>query len=228
MRRFRPGVKMTVAVLVLLPLTVALGFWQLHRAAEKRALEEARLASFGTLPMDESRLDGAADYARFRLTGSFDGNRQFLVDNHSRHGVPGYFVVTPFDTVGGRRLLVNRGWIAAPVSRQSLPEVDVASDVVTIEATRWRAEPAPQSADEWSPEWPKRVQHVDLARMGEAVGSGVPIELRLDEGQPGSLAQIVVGEEMTPTRHTAYAVQWFGMALALAVAFTAFGFRRKE
>jgi surfeit locus 1 family protein len=54
------------------------------------------------------------------------------------------------------------------------------------------------------------------------------MELRLDEGQPGSLAQLVEGEEMTPTRHIAYAVQWFGMAVVLVVAFVAFGLRRKE
>ena len=58
MGRFRPGVKMTVAVVLLVPLTITLGFWQLHRAAEKRAIEAARLATYGTLPMDESHLDG--------------------------------------------------------------------------------------------------------------------------------------------------------------------------
>jgi len=227
MGRFRPGIKMSIAVVVLLPLTIALGFWQLHRAAEKRALEDARLASFGTLPMDEARLEGASEYARFRLTGRFDTVRQFLVDNHSRHGVPGYLVVTPFDTTGGRRVLVTRGWVAAPVSRDDLPAIDVGLDVVTIEAVRWGREAPTTSAEEWTTTWPKRVQHIEVARMANAVGA-LPIELRLDEGQPGSLEQIVPGEEMTPARHVAYAVQWFGMALALAVAFTVFGFARKE
>ena len=61
-----------------------------------------------------------------------------------------------------------------------------------------------------------------------ATRTSLPMELRLDEGQPGSLAQLVEGEEMTPTRHIAYAVQWFGMAVVLVVAFVAFGLRRKE
>jgi surfeit locus 1 family protein len=228
MRRFRPGVRMSVAVVVLLPLTVALGIWQLHRAAEKRALEDARLASFGTLPMAEARLEGSADYTRFRLKGRFDATRQFLIDNRSRHGVPGYLVVTPFDTVGGRRVLVDRGWVAAPVSRATLPVVDAPTDEVTIEVTHWRAEPPPNSVEAWASDWPKRVQYVDLERMAAAVGGALPIELRLAEGQPGSLEQLVIGEEMTPTRHLAYAVQWFGMALALCAAFVVFGFTRKD
>ena len=38
MKRFRPGVIPTVVVALLLPLMVALGFWQLGRGAEKTAL----------------------------------------------------------------------------------------------------------------------------------------------------------------------------------------------
>jgi surfeit locus 1 family protein len=228
MGRFRPGVKMTVAVVLLLPLTIALGFWQLQRAAEKRALEEARLASYGTLPLDERRLGGSDDYSRFRLRGRFDTGRQFFVDNHSRHGTSGYLVVTPFETVGGQRLFVNRGWVAAPQSRATLPIVVAPSDAVSIEVTRWRTGGPTGSNDEWTRGWPKRVQNIDLPRMAEAVGGAVPIEFRLDDGQPGSLEQIVVGEEMTPARHTAYAAQWFGMAVALLVAFIVFGLTRKE
>ena len=38
MSRFRPGLAPTLVVLALLPLLVWLGFWQLQRADEKRAL----------------------------------------------------------------------------------------------------------------------------------------------------------------------------------------------
>jgi surfeit locus 1 family protein len=228
MGRFRPGVKMTVAVVLLVPLTITLGFWQLHRAAEKRAIEAARLATYGTLPMDESHLDGAGEYTRFRLRGRFDGSRQFLVDNKIRHGVPGYLVMTPFETVGGKRVLIDRGWIAAPETRDNLPTSEPPTQLVSIVAMRWRDPTVPNTPDPWGDHWPKRVQFMDVQRMAVAVGGALPMELRLDEGQPGSLAQLVEGEEMTPTRHIAYAVQWFGMAVVLVVAFVAFGLRRKE
>ena len=228
MGRFRPGVKMTVAVVLLVPLTITLGFWQLHRAAEKRAIEAARLATYGTLPMDESHLDGAGEYTRFRLRGRFDGSRQFLVDNKIRHGVPGYLVMTPFETVGGKRVLIDRGWIAAPETRDKLPTSEPPTQLVSIVVMRWRDPTVPNTPDPWGDHWPKRVQFMDVQRMAAAAGGALPMELRLDEGQPGSLAQLVEGEEMTPTRHIAYAVQWFGMAVVLVVAFVAFGLRRKE
>ena len=38
MQRFRPGIAPTLVVLVLLPLMVGLGFWQLSRGHEKQRL----------------------------------------------------------------------------------------------------------------------------------------------------------------------------------------------
>ena len=64
------------------------------------------------------------------------------------------------------------------------------------------------------------------ARMGEAVGGAIPIEFRLEEDQPGSLEPILLGEEMSSTRHIGYAVQWFAMAIALVAAYVVLGLRR--
>jgi surfeit locus 1 family protein len=209
MARFRPGVRMTILVAVFVPLTVALGFWQIDRGAQKRAIEEARLASFGALPIDENLLEKAPPYARVRVEGRYDGQHQFLVDNHTRHGVPGYVVITPFDSIGGRRLLVNRGWVEAPESRSVLPTV----------AT-------PKDTSNWDDHWPKRIEQFDAHRISDVVKATVPIEFRLEEDQPGSFEPIVLGEEMSSTRHIGYAVQWFAMAIALAIAYGVLGVRR--
>jgi cytochrome oxidase assembly protein ShyY1 len=48
----------------------------------------------------------------------------------------------------------------------------------------------------------------------------------LEEDQPGSFEPIVLGEEMSSTRHIGYAVQWFGMAIALVIAYGVLGVRR--
>jgi surfeit locus 1 family protein len=230
MGRFRPGLRMTLLVVLGVPLAVALGLWQLDRAAEKRALENARLASFGSLPVRERDVLQAPDYTRVRLTGRYDAARQFFIDNHTRHGMSGYVVVTPFVTVGGRCILVNRGWVAAPSTRSSLPDAVPPAGVLQIDGTRWpdMGQSLGESDDHWGGEWPKRIQHLDVARMAAAIGDALPLEFRLDDGQPGSLEPIVIGEEMTPARHLGYAVQWFGLAATLAVAYLAFGFRRRK
>ena len=43
-----------------------------------------------------------------KLRGEFLPERQFLLDNRSHQGKPGYEVLTPFRTNDGARLLVNR------------------------------------------------------------------------------------------------------------------------
>ncbi len=225
MTHFRPGLRMTILVALLIPLTVRLGFWQIDRAAQKRAIENARLASYGALPVDERRLADAPSFARVRLEGHYDPTRQFLVDNYTRHGVPGYVVVTPFQTSGGKRMLVNRGWIAAPPLRNELPDAPPPVGKVRIIGVLWSLSVATTDAGIWDDGWPKRIEHFDGARMAKVIGGSMPEEFRLEEGQPGSLEPIVLGEEMSATRHMGYAVQWFAMAIALVIAFVVLGVR---
>jgi cytochrome oxidase assembly protein ShyY1 len=226
MLRFRPDLAMSILVAVLVPATIALGFWQLDRAAQKRAIEVARLASYGALPVGEEQLMQAPAFARVRLEGRFDGMHQFLLDNQTRRGVAGYVVVTPFDTVGGQRVLVSRGWIAAPSSRAELPAVAAPDSQQRIVGSRWAPHDTTTDETPWDESWPKRVEQFDGPRMGQAVRATQSIDFRLEEGQPGGLEPIIVGEEMSPVRHTGYAVQWFAMAAALSGAFVVFGFRR--
>jgi cytochrome oxidase assembly protein ShyY1 len=161
-----------------------------------------------------------------RVDGRYDATRQFLVDNHTRRGAPGYVVVTPFETAGGKRMLVDRGWIAAPVSRNDLPDAPAPATPVRIVGVLWTASAATGDSSAWDEGWPKRVEQFDGARMSSAIGGAVPMEFRLEEDQPGSLEPIVLGEEMSATRHIGYAVQWFAMAIALSVAFVVLGLRR--
>jgi len=217
---------MTLLVALLVPLTAGLGFWQIDRGAQKRAIEDARLASYGALPVDEAHLMDAPAFARVRVDGRYDGARQFLVDNRSQRGLPGYVVVTPFDTAGGKRLLVDRGWIEAPASRAELPEAPAPDSTVRIVGALWSASAGAKDTSAWSESWPKRVEQFDGARMSETVGGAIPMEFRLEEDQPGSLEPILIGEEMSSTRHIGYAVQWFAMAIAMVAAYVVLGLRR--
>ena len=98
------------------------------------------------MPVDEAHLLNAPAFAQSAVEGRYDGARQFLVDNHTRRGVPGYLVVTPFETIGGKRLLVDRGWIAAPVSRNDLPDAPTPDTPVRIIGVLWAASSATTDA----------------------------------------------------------------------------------
>jgi surfeit locus 1 family protein len=227
---FRPGWKMSALVAIVLPALLALGSWQLARASFKADLQDAWLASIGALPvtagelMDGSRPSGG--FLRVRLIGRYDGERQFLVDNRTHRGVAGYEVVTRFVTDSGS-FLVNRGWIAAGVTRSELPRLPLPSEPVTVIGQVWpdMGTPPVFGTDDWGETWPKRVQRLDFHRISELISGAHPLEVRLEAGQPGALIVSRSTGDFGRARHVGYALQWFGLAVVLMVGFIFFGVR---
>lgn len=223
--RFSPGWRMTAFVVIMLPVLLALGRWQLDRAAEKRAYLDAFIDRQGALPVPPG--PEAVDFQRLRLTGHFEPGQQFLLDNQVSRGRVGYWVITPFLTTSGARWLVNRGWAPAPTHRETLPDVPAPPGTVTIVAVTWPDMGLPPllGDDVWAAGWPKRVQRLDVARMADVLGDGTrPIQLRLEAGQPGVLSAPPLKLPVTPAKHTGYAVQWFGLAAVLLGGYLAYGF----
>ena len=112
---FRPGWWASLVTLLLLGLLMSLGFWQLDRAEQKRAL----LAGYNT-DRDATVIQlepGLQSYRDFNYqiasaAGHYDPDRQFLLDNRTHNGRVGYHVLTPFVLrKSGAAVLVNRGWI---------------------------------------------------------------------------------------------------------------------
>jgi surfeit locus 1 family protein len=112
---FRPGLWPSLVTLLLLAVLMSLGFWQLDRAEQKRAL----LAGYST-DRDSTVIQlepGLGSYRDFNYklasaAGRYDAPRQFLLDNRTHNGRVGYHVLTPFMLRdSGAAVLVNRGWI---------------------------------------------------------------------------------------------------------------------
>ena len=107
--------KVTLLCLLTFPVLMALGFWQLDRAEQKRAREAAldavRTQPPATLPGTD--LAAIEEQRRLLLQGHYLTGRNWLLDNRQRDGQVGYEVITPFELSDGRILLVNRGWVAA-------------------------------------------------------------------------------------------------------------------
>jgi surfeit locus 1 family protein len=230
---FRPGWKMAVFVALVLPSLLVLGSWQLARASFKAELQDAWLASMGALPVTAGELmlgpGPSGGFLRVRLFGRYDGERQFLVDNRTHRGVAGYDVVTRFVTDSGS-FLVNRGWIAAGVTRSELPSLPVPSELVTVVGQVWpdMGTPPVFGTDDWGEAWPKRVQRLDFDRVGELISGAHPLEIRLEAGQAGALMVSRNMGDFGRARHVGYAVQWFGLAVVLVVGFIFFGVRAAD
>ena len=96
MRRFK---WMLLAMALLLwPVLVSLGFWQLDRAEQKSELLES-----WEVRAQQTQSLASSDLVRFSSVesqGEFDRERWLLLDNRTREGKVGYEVVAPVLSTG--------------------------------------------------------------------------------------------------------------------------------
>lgn len=236
--RFRPALWPTVVFLLLLPLLLGLGLWQLDRAAVKQALVEQRAAGEVSPPLDlslTSGLDAGDRYRPATIKGQYDASQQWLLDNRVFLGQPGYHVFTPFIALGDERpsLLVNRGWISVGETREFLPLLPLPGGDIELNGHLDSpasvglvlGEPPLQSVEDRV-----AVLSLDIAALAAAKGLDLlPFALVLDENQPGSLQyDWSPVPEMGPEKHLGYAVQWFGLAVALVIIFVGVNIQRDD
>jgi surfeit locus 1 family protein len=222
--RFQPGGRMVLLVLLVLPVLLWLGTWQLERAEEKRRYESAYLELQGMLPVVPPVDSAGIAFSRVKLIGHYDSSRQVLLDNQVSSGRVGYWVITRFQAEDGRSWLVNRGWVAAPGRREQLPDVRVSEQPGELVAVIWPDTGlVPLLKQElWPAGWPKRVQRLDIHTLGPLLGSEA-VEMRAEAGQPGVLEAAPLLIPVTHEKHTGYAVQWFLLAGVLLVGFVLYG-----
>jgi surfeit locus 1 family protein len=213
----------TLAALLLVPTFCALGFWQLDRAREKRALQaeyDRRATQTPVVLGAAPRSADALQFSRVQATGIYETDYQLLWDNRIHHGVAGYHVITPFHLAGGdTRVLVNRGWVPMGASRADLPAIDPPHGTVTIAGVA--VVPRPEftlgALDALKRSRATVWQQLDLARYADRVGWPMePVVILLDPQSPGGFvcewARLDVGAAV----HQGYAFQWFMLA-AVAV-----------
>ncbi len=123
------GLALAVAFAV---VCVLLGRWQWGRYEDKVTRAAAITSHYTAAPVPlESMLGrlplGESDeWTRVSTTGRYAVQQQLLVRNRALAGAGGLEVLVPLDLdgdAGGRRLLVDRGWVTNPASAADLPAV---------------------------------------------------------------------------------------------------------
>jgi surfeit locus 1 family protein len=223
-RIFAPRLFTTLLTLVLIALLISLGRWQLRRAEEKRVLFDSFAAgSEATLKIDGST-PPVPRYQHVEASGHYDQARQVLIDNMVHAERAGYFVVTPFALTGGGWLLVNRGWVPLGASRAERPNIPVTDDERRL---RGRADHMPSPGIQMGTKaplappypvvaaFPSRAEIAQL--LHETAWTPATDLVLLDPGEPGGYVRDWSAPGFPPMRHIGYAVQWFALALTLAV-----------
>jgi cytochrome oxidase assembly protein ShyY1 len=122
--RFAPRWYWVLLTAALLPVFVALGHWQWQRGQAREAQwQEFARGSDEAIEASAQTLTRLPRYTHVRVAGRFDAERQFLLDNISHNGAPGYQVLTVLELAEGSKLLVNRGWLPFLGFREQLPDV---------------------------------------------------------------------------------------------------------
>lgn len=109
-------------------LFVRLGFWQLDRREERRALNDERTRQLSLPPLPVTDLAARRDAVNRRATvsGVPDVENEIVLTGRSRNGSPGIHILTPMRLPGhDTAVLVNRGWVYS-------------ADARTVDLTRWR------------------------------------------------------------------------------------------
>lgn len=227
-RRFAPTLRASVLTLLVCLLFVRLGFWQWHRGGER----QAAWASFArgadaVQPAGAQTLAALPLYQRVSLTGTLDAGHQFLLDNRSMRGRPGYEVLTPLDRAAGGTVLIDRGWVPFGGSRRVLPEVALAVSAPLTLSGRVANLPSPglaagRAAPDPHAPWPKVTSFPRPDELAQALGR--PLEARivlLDPSAPLGYAREWQPPGIAPLRHFSYAIQWWCFALVALVVWAA-------
>ncbi len=226
----------TLALLAMV-LFAALGRWQLGRMHEKQAMLDAVAATLAA--RDPKPLAVAADPARARDydwaagVGRFPDCPALLLDNQQREGRAGVRVFRVFAPVGAKPLLVELGWLPLPANRAT-PAIDRPPGLLRL-AGLLAPPPSPglvrqdqRKADNARDVVVTRMD-ADLPGVFGACGvrSLPPRVLKLDPSLPLGFARDldVLPNTLPPGKHLGYAVQWFGLALAVLVTALVLTFR---
>ena len=230
--RFKPDWKSSVLVLLVLPILLWLGFWQLQREQEKLQILAHFQARLAETPVAIEQLAAQDDLAwqQVKLQGKFDAERIYLLDNQIRSGRVGFDVLQLFRVTGAQMLVwVNRGWVAGKRLRSELPDVNTPVDQITVTGyvyvpagTAFSLKddtPADDRSCAAAETWPCVIQNVNVARLATGVDTREAFAqvVRLSDDSPAALQADWPTISVQPAKHRGYAVQWFSMAVALLV-----------
>lgn len=215
----------SLATVLGISLTLALGRWQLGRAAQKEALAASMELQGRKSPLTGATLLAAPDlpalvHQHARVRGVWDAAHTIYLDNRQMDGRFGFYVLTPLRLEGSQQaLVVQRGWVQRNFeARRDLQPVQTPAGVVEVEG---RMALPPSKLYEPGAATPARIrQNLDLDQYRAETGLALlPIVLlqtgAASEGLTRDWPPVNLGLE----KHYGYALQWFGMAAVMAALF---------
>lgn len=230
-------VALTLLGLCLVLLFAALGRWQLGREQIKREQLATAAEAMAGEPQSLAALAGLADAAPAKVAGEgeFLGTPRLWLDNQRRGPQVGVRLYCAFQPGSGPALLVDLGWLPLRADRV-LPDADcprgghaVAGLLVPPPATGLRLGDGLVAQDDGRAWLATRIEPAEVTQAWALPAPLAPRVLRLDPALPlGHERDLeLLANTLPPEKHRGYAIQWFGLAIAMLAIVLILNLRRK-
>ncbi len=223
-RPVRPAAWAVLCLTVLaIGVLVKLGMWQLDRAREKQALM-ANLQARENVTLSWPLSAGSPGrLAGHRLTGVATPvpGRALLLDNQTLEGQVGYRWLQPVRVDGQAFpwLLLDLGFIPVPRGSRVLPGLPALPERFEMAGRLYQVGHNPLNPDLLPEPGPvTRIQALDVAQLSAHWGVPVaPVVLLLESPAELGFERTWTPVTLSPEKHQGYALQWFGLAVALSI-----------
>lgn len=204
--------------LLIMAVTARLGWWQLDRAAQKKAIQHAiesqaaaDVLPSSALPATEVQAE-AMRYRRVTIRGQWLSEYTVYLENRQMRGLPGFFVMTPLKLPAGDAVLVQRGWLPRNMADRTkiAPYRTLEGEVeVTGRVMAWPSRLTALGADASGP----IRQNLDFADEAVRVQRSLRPLAIAELEQPGNADDGLLRDWPMPAvdvhKHYGYAAQWF-------------------
>ncbi|KPC59835.1 SURF1 family protein [Streptomyces chattanoogensis] len=227
----RQWVILTLVGLVLIPVMIKLGFWQLHRHEHKVAQNTLIADNLAARPVPVTELTAPGRtlprhdmWRTVTATGTYDTAHEVVVRQRTAADEQsiGYYVLTPLALADGKDVLVNRGWISAGNDLTKFPDIPAAPrGKVTVTGRIMADETTAASGIKDTKGLPPRqIMLINSENMAKRLARpvlGGYIE-QTGPGQTGGRPELVPEPDHDSIGpHMAYAIQWWLFAAAVPV-----------
>ncbi|WP_227592942.1 SURF1 family protein [Kangiella spongicola] len=235
-RVFSPSIVPTLGFLLLLPVLLRLGVWQLDRADEKHQLisDLKQQSQAQAIPLAKALKQEKPDMMPVTSEGRLIPNITLVTDNQTKNGRLGYEVYGLWQAKNvDKPIIISRGWLPRKDFYQKVPQIP-AFEGNTVEGSLYYSKghnPVVANNAEWQQfEGVWLIGQFDFQTLAEKVKQmgydSAPFIIRLKADDNSEFVRQWELIASPPEKHIAYAIQWFAMALALVLLFIILNLKR--
>ena len=222
--------KILIFAIIFVPITISLGFWQLDRAQEKKEI----IANYDKLLTSEPiSLNTKSIYKNWQPATTMGRFKDIVIfeDNAILSGRAGFKIYHLFENGDGSYVFVHRGFIERNMIKNNLPPIDKPKGKQSLKGSVLIKQDNSFVQDIEESDG-RIIQEFNIERLINKFPILKdrylhPFLFNLDIRDKNKFLAIEKPVNMAASKHIGYAIQWFGLCIALIIL-TIYAYRRKD